>query len=204
MISVDMLSGKRELKIRIIKDPIKLLMLLLLCEKNIIRYCVLVISMIPLIGSISSLVVPLLYCVLLLVIIKQKKDFNVRYKEFAVPFFILFSVLVTAIVYPENTDYLFKSDTLINTLLPCLKYYIIGLIIVIDAENMELACKASCVAVVIETLFVVLYLMPRGRLESEDMNRAYQILPNVMICIYYALHSKKAFPIIVGFLGIFT
>ena len=78
---------ERKFNIHIDTDPRILLLLLAFCEKNIVRYFVLVISMIPGIGIMSVSIVPVSYIVLLFMYIR-KYGAHIYVREVSVVLFI--------------------------------------------------------------------------------------------------------------------
>ena len=188
--------------LRISSDPRLLLLLLAFCEKNIVRYFVLVVSMLPVLGWISNAIVPALY-ILLLFVYLETYGFHVSIKEISVILFIVISIAFTCIIYPENSRYIFNSNNFWNTIFPCLRYYIIGLIIIPDTKTLDSLGKVSCLAIIVESLFVVLYMIPKGLTAFDDMNRAYQILPNVLLALNYAFKNKSVMTWICSGIGLF-
>ena len=177
-------------KIRLETDPRILLPLLAFCEKNIIRYIVLVVSMIPIVNILSGFIVPCLYLLLLYTYVREY-GFHSSIKEVGVIVFISSAIFFSCLLYPINATYLLDSNNFWNTIFPCLRYYIVGLIAMPNKKTMDCIGKASCVAILVETLFVIMYMMPRGLMQSDDMSRAYQILPNILFSINYALNNKE-------------
>ena len=188
--------------IRINTDPRVLLILLAFCEKNIVRYFVLAVSMIPFVGRVSSLIIPLLYTILFLLYIK-KYGINLSISEIGVVVFAAFSILLSCLIYPENSKYILASNNLWNTIAPCFKFYVLGLLFIPNRYMMDLLGKASIFAIIVESLFVVLYMIPNGLVNADDMNRSYQILPNVLLALNYAFTHKKIAHWLLSLLGVF-
>lgn len=179
-------------------DARTLLVLLAFCEKNVVRYIVLAISMIPLIGQISTIIVPALYVILLAYYIVSEK---VRLNEDGLLFllFAVFSIVFSCVFYPENTSFIL--DMFWSTIFPCFKFFLIGLIVVADEDGMRALGRASCLAILVEVLFVFAYMMPQGLLVEEDMSRSYQLLPNTLLAFNYAMDRKKVLPWLFSLLG---
>lgn len=195
------LHDRGKLRIRIDSDPRLLLILLAFCEKNIVRYFVLVVSMLPVVGVMSSFIIPAAYIILLLMYFR-KYGAHVSISEACVVLFVTLAITFSCFIYPENAKYILDSNNFWNTIFPCLRYFIIGLILIPDKRTLDIIGKASCLAILVETLFVVAYMMPRGLMQSDDMSRAYQILPNVLFALNYAFSEKKPFPWICSIIGI--
>lgn len=180
--------------------PQILLILLAFCEKNIVRYAILVFSMLPGVGFLSEFILPTLY--ISLILLSVKSNAKVGLYEFAVPIFMVFAIVLSCIIYPQNEKYIIDSNNFWNTIFPCLRWYIVGLIIVPDRAAMDLLGKVSCMAVAVETAFLILYMIPNGLVVSDDMSRAYQLLPNIMLVFNYAFNSKKIFAWIFSLIGL--
>lgn len=175
------------LKITIEKDPRVLITLLVFCEKNIIRYFVLVVSMIPIVGVVSEFIIPIAY-ICLFGFYFRKYGASISPIELCVFFFTVLSLIFTCLFYPINAKYI--SSNFWGTIFPCFKFFLIGLIIIPDRKTMDLLGKVSCVAILLETVFLFAYMIPRGLLQSDDMNRSYQLLPNQLFVLNYAFNSK--------------
>lgn len=181
-------------------DSRDLLVLLAFCEKNIVRYVILVMSMIPILSDFSAYIVPSLYVILISqTVIKYPLKIGLR--EVGVIGFVVFSIFITCLLYPQNAKYIFESRNFWNIIFPCLKYFIVALVIIPDKRTMDLLGKISCLAVVIESLFVFLYMIPNEVIELEDMSRSYQLLPNVLFALNYAFNKSKLMPWMFGILG---
>lgn len=192
-------TKKLELKIR--RDPMNLLILLAVCEKNIVRYSLLVLTM--LLGTdVPSII--LLHATYIILIVQCFSQYHIKIqlKELCVFLFIVLAIVFSCLIYPDNTQYIFDSNNFWNTIFPCLRYFIVGLAFIADEDMMNLIGKASCWGIVIETLFVFLYLMPRGLMGTDDMSRSYQLLPNVLLALNYAFNQKKILRWITPIIGI--
>ncbi len=182
-------------------DPRTWLIILAFCEKNVVRYALHVMNMIPILNMFTDLVLPILYTVIIMMCIKKNISFSLP--ATFVLFFTVLAILVTIIVYPQNTKYLLNAEQLKSTILPCLQWFIIGLFIVPDKKTVDLIGKVSCLAIAVETLFIFLYMIPEAIMIDDDMSRAYQLLPQVMFAVNYAFNSKKILPWFFSVIGMF-
>lgn len=180
--------------------PQVLLILLAFCEKNIVRYALYAFSMIPVIGVLSDYLLASLYILLILMCINRRTSFG--FAELIVPTFVITAIAFTCIVYPENTQYIMDHNNFWNTIFPCLRWFIVGLIVIPDKELMALLGKASCIAIVLEVVYLLFYMIPNGLVSNDDMSRAYQLLPNIMIAFSYAINSKKIAVWIASIIGL--
>jgi hypothetical protein len=175
------------------RQPELLLSLLAICEKNIVRYVILAVSMLPVIGVVSKGILAILYTFLILSYIR-KHGARLTVEEAAVPVFIVLAILGTVLFYPQNSQYIFDPNNFWNTIFPCLRWYIVALVITPNKETMDALGVASIIGVLVETAFLFLYMIPAGLLKTDDMSRAYQLLPNVLLVINYAIEKKKILP----------
>ncbi len=180
--------------------PKILLGLLAFCEKNIVRYGLLVFSMLPKIGFLSKYILFVLYVALIFLCIARKTKIGVT--ELLVPLFMVSAILLTFVFYPQNTKFITNSNNFWNTIFPCLRWFIVGLIIIPDKYMIDLLGKASCLAIIVETAFLIFYMIPNGLVVSDDMSRAYQLLPNIMLAVNYAFNSKKATAVFFSVVGL--
>ena len=188
--------------IHIYSDPRALLALLAFCEHNIVRYFILAFSMIPFIGEIGPFIVPFVYCILLALYIR-KYGASLSLIEAFVFAFAFLSVFLSCLIYPENSKYILASDNLWYIIFPCFKFFLLGLIIIPDKKTLDLLGKASCLAVIVESLFVVFYMIPRGLVNSDDMSRSYQLLPNILLTLNYTFNHKRILSVLCSILGVF-
>lgn len=194
-----MMSGYSDTRIgtteRTVKAPLPyftpqtLLILLAFCEKNIVRYAILVFSMIPGIGFLSAYILPVLYIALILLCINGRVKMGLS--ELAVPLFVVMAIFLTCTIYPQNAQYIFEPNNFWNTIFPCLRWFIVGLVIIPDKFIMDLLGKVCCLAIVVEVVFLLFYMIPNNLIVLDDMNRAYQLLPQIMLAFNYAFNSKK-------------
>lgn len=166
-----------------------LLVLLAFCEKNLVRYVRLVISMFPVVGIVGDFILPTLYIGLIILCLKKKTKIGLP--ELIVPTFIVLAIVLTCAIYPQNTQYIIDSNNFWNTIFPCLRWFIVGLAMIPDEKIMDLLGISSCLAILVETAFLLLYMIPNNLVVSDDMSRAYQLLPNIMLAFNYAFNKKK-------------
>lgn len=194
-------ANEMTLKVKKNTLPQVLLILLAFCEKNIVRYAIYALSMIPLIGSISKYILAFIYVFLILMCIN--KNTRIGLSELFVPFFVIMAIVFTCVVYPQNTQYIMDYNNFWNTIFPCLRWFIVGLIVIPDKEIMILLGKVSCAAIALETVYLLFYMIPNGLVLNDDMSRAYQLLPNIMLVFTYAFNSKKIVAWIFSIVGLF-
>lgn len=181
--------------------PQILLVLLAFSEKNIVRYAIFALSMMPVIGFLSDYILAFMYIFLILMCIN--KWTRVGLPELLVPFFVITAIIFTCIIYPQNKQYIMDYNNFWNTIFPCLRWFIVGLIVIPNEKIMILLGKVSCIAIALETAYLLFYMVPNGLVSNDDMSRAYQLLPNIMITFTYAFNSKKIVAWIASFIGLF-
>lgn len=182
-------------------NPRLLLLLLAFSEKNIVRYFVLLVSMIPIVGDFSRFIVPLLYVVLLFLYLK-KYGSHLSLKEASILLFVAFSIAFSCVFYPDNASYILDSNNFWNTIFPCFKFFLLGLIIIPDKKTMDALGVLSLLAIVVESAFVLFYMIPNGLVNMDDMGRSYQILPNLLLAFNYTINHKRPFSILCSLIGL--
>lgn len=185
--AMDAMSNSKQ---RYLRDPRVLLVLLAFTEKNILRYAVYAISMIPVVGLIGNLIIPTMYIFLILLYCK-KYGAKTSISSFLFLIFIFLSIFGTCIFYPQNVQYIFEPNNFWYTIFPCLRYFIVALVLIADDDMMDLLGKVSEWGILIEAAYVLLYMVPRGLMTDDEMSRAYQLLPNVLFCLIYLYNNKK-------------
>lgn len=193
------MTQNKKIRIKLPTDPRLWLAIVAFCEKNIIRYIVLVMSMLPALSYLSGFVVPLLYIITIFACIRKVNKISLSGTGVLV--FMLGAFIWTWAFFPANTEYIFDENNFWNSIFPCLRWYIVALLFVPTEKNMKILGKVSCVSVFVEILFVVAYMMPNGLLEADDMSRAYQLLPNILLVFNYAFNDKKFLPWLFSALG---
>lgn len=178
-----------------------MLLFLAICEKNIVRYFFLLFSMIPIIGGIADFVLHFIYLILIFHC-WHKRAF--RLSNVPAMLFLILSILaigISAIVYPINSTFIFEKNNFWNTIFPCFKYFLIGLVLNWNEDSLKLSAILSCIGLLLETLYLFFYMIPNGLLSTDDMSRAYQILPNILIIICWAFNKKNIVMWLFVFLG---
>ena len=183
-------------------NPGLALTFLCICEKSIVRYFLLAFSYIPIVGNFSSFLLPAAYIVLFIIYVFTKSP-KVRFLEFVVPLFLVMSIILALIFYRENDKYIFDINIINGWILPCFKFYFVAVVLTADKKTVEICSVASCVGILVEAAFVLFYMIPRGLLDTDEMSRAYNILPNVLLVLFYALYSKRVFAWVSLFVGVF-
>ena len=180
--------------------PQVLLILLAFCEKNIVRYAIYALSMLPGIGFLSDYILAFLYVLLILMCINGNT--KVGLSELFVPMFVIMAIVFTCVLYPQNAQYIMDPNRFWNTIFPCLRWFIVGLVIIPDKALMTLLGKATCIAIALETAYLLFYMVPNGLISNDDMSRAYQLLPHIMVAFAYAFNSKKIVPWTASIIGL--
>ena len=190
------------LQLTVSKDPRTWLILLAICEKNIVRYFLLIISTsIPVIGQQLSLVILHSAYLLLIAQLFLQRKIGITARELLVMSFVTSAIIFSTMLYPTNARYIFNPNNFWETLFPCVRFFIVGMAFTADKKTMDMVGKASCYAIVVEALFVTLYMMPRGLMGTDDMSRSYQLLPNVLLAINYAISKKSIISSAISALG---
>lgn len=182
-------------------DPRTWLMLLAITEKNIFRYIILILNMATGLAWMGNFVLHLSYIILIMLCLKR--GCRLRLGDILIMLFVLFAILVTWAIYPDNIEkYMFGQQQFWATVFPLFRYFIVGLFLIPNDETLSLMGKVSCVAIFVESLFVYFILRGSELQSNDDMSRAYFILLNVMLTINYAFDKKTIVGIVFSVVGL--
>ena len=177
------------------------LMLLAITEKSLFRYLMLVLNMATGISGIGVLVLHLSYIILIALCLRQGSRF--RFSDIAIMTFVVIAIVMTWIIYPANIEkYMFGEGQFWPVVFPLFRYFIVGLFLIPNEETVDLIGKVSCLAVLVESLFVYYILRGSDLQSDDDMSRAYFILLNVLLVINYAFDKKNLVAIVFSVIGI--
>lgn len=183
------------------RDPRTWLMLLAITEKNIFRYIMLVLSMVSGIEGIGEVVLHSAYVVLILLCIK--KGSHLRGWDIGIMMFVALSIVVTWILYPDNIEkYMFGKGQFWPVVFPLFRYFIVGLFLIPNDETVSLMGKVSCLAILVESVFVFFFLRGSDLQVNDDMSRSYFILLSVLLVLNYAFDKKTITGIVFSILGL--
>lgn len=172
----------------LLHDPRTWLILLAFCEKNIVRYVLLILTMVTGTPEISEGILAIAYIALIWACLRRGSKFHLG--DFALLSFVVLSIAFTCLLYPENKKFIFDENNFWNSIFPCLRFFIVGLFIIPDRKLIEFVGVVSCFSVLVEIVFLFAYLQPRGLVESDDMSRSYQILLNVLFVLNSAFNKR--------------
>lgn len=182
-------------------DPRTWLMLLAITEKNIFRYLMLALNMATGIPGIGDFVLHLSYIVLIVLCLQRGSRF--RSGDIAIMAFVVFAIVMTWIIYPINIEeYMFGKGQFWPVVFPLFRYFIVGLFFIPNKETVDLMGKVSCLAVLVESLFVYYILRGSDLQSNDDMSRAYFILLNILLVINYAFDKRNLVAIVFSVIGI--
>jgi len=182
-------------------DPRTWLVLLAVTERSIFRYMMLALTMVTGIEGIGVFVMHVAYVVLIAMCMKRGSKF--RFGDVLILLFVVLSILLTWLIYPDNIEkYMFGEGQFWPTVFPLFRFFIVGLFLIPREETVDLMGKVSCLAVIAETMFVLLILRGSDQQNTDDMSRAYFALMNVLFAINYAFDRKKLFGIACAAIGI--
>ena len=170
-------------------DPRTWLFLLAITEKSLFRYVLLVLDIATGTELIRDIVLHTTY----IIIIAQclRKGCKFRVSDIGIMVFVILAIFLTWLIYPDNIEkYMFGEQQFWATVFPLFRFFIVGLFIIPKAETLDLMGKVSCIAILVETLFVIFYLRGSDLQNHDDMSRAYFMLLNVMLVINYAFDKR--------------
>lgn len=198
---MESINSQKKIKYGRIKiDSLDLLLLLAICEKNIVRYVLYVFRLIPGLPNLNTIILHTIYILLFFIsFYKQKIKLNKNSVVFL--FLAISNVLFSAIIYPENSIYIFNSNNFWEMIFPCLRYFLIGYAVCITKERSDVIAKASCIGIIIEAIYAFTFMRSNELLATDDMSRSYQLLFNVLFVLNYTLSKKKIIPFICSIIG---
>ena len=183
-------------------DPRTWLFLLAVTEKSLFRYFMLVVNRVTGIEDAGFFVMHVAYIILIAMCMKKRSHF--RGGDIMIMLFVILSIIFTWIIYPDNIEkYMLGEGQLWPTVFPLFRYFIVGLFLIPNEETVDLMGKVSCVAILIESLFIYFILSGSEMQNDDDMSRAYFLLLSVLFAINYAYDKRTIVGITFSVLGFF-
>ena len=194
-------SPKRAInkKLTQLMNPEVLLLLIAFCDRSIFNFFVLAVSRTPVIGFFGGAIRPIVYGSLFLLIIAKRKV-TIGKQEIGIAFFLMMTFFITFIFYPENIPFI--QERFPPIILKALLFFVLGLIVTINKDKMNLLGEVSCLALLVNILYLA-YAMGTDSLKDDNMSIAYDVLPNVLFILNYAFNKKKLIPWLFAALSIF-
>lgn len=164
-----------------------ILLALIWMRYTVVSYVLQVISMLPFVGVISSLVYPAMVILLTIIILPWMLK---RVKVETIIFYMVavIIILLSAILFPENSDVIAeKMPRMLTAVLPMV---FIG--VCYDHEkHKDFLFWASLVGVITMFAYQIYQLAQGEELMEDSMDAAYKTLPSIMFLIYSAFDKKK-------------
>ena len=163
------------------------LLALIWCRYTVVTYVLQVISMLPIVGVVSSMVFPAVVILLILTILPWMiKQIRIE----AIIFYLAATatILLSMVLFPENGDACVKRlPGILTTILPMV---FIG--VCYDHERHKGMLFWASLLGVVTMLGYQIYKLGQGEELLEDsMDAAYKTLPSIMFLIYTAFEKKK-------------
>lgn len=182
-------------------DPRTWLFLLAITEKSLFRYFLLVLDVATGTELIRDIVLHTVYIIVIALCLK--KGSRLHGSDIFIMLFVIFAIILTWLIYPNNIEkYMFGEEQFWATVFPLFRFFIVGLFLIPNKENLELMGKVSCIAILVEAFFVLYYLRGTDLQNDDDMSRAYFMLLNVLLVINYAFDRKTLVGIVMSVVGI--
>ena len=182
-------------------DPRTWLLLLAITEKNIFRYFMLVLNFATGMEEVGIFVLHASYIILIALCLKRGSRF--KGNDWLIMALVVMAILITWITYPANIEqYMFGEEQFWATVFPLFRYFIVGLFLIPNKETLDLIGKVSCIAILVESMFVYFVLVGSDMQKNDDMSRAYFILLNVLLAVNYAIKKRTLFGIVCSVIGI--
>ena len=150
-------------------------------------YILQIISMLPLIGVLSTMVYPAIVTLLVIIILPWMIK---RIKVESIIFYLIAAIIIlsSAILFPENGDVIVeKIPRIMMVILPMV---FIG--VCYDHEkHKNFLFWASLIGTATMFAYQIYQLSKGEELMEDNMDAAYKTLPSIMFLIYYAFQKKK-------------
>ena len=181
-------------------DPRTWLFLLAITEKSLFRYVLLILDIVTGIEAIREIVIHITYITVIILCIN--KGSRLRGADIFILLSVIFAIIFTWLIYPDNIEkYMFGEKQFWATVVPLFRFFIVGLFIIPKEETLDLMGKVSCIAVLVETFFVMYFLRESDLQNQDDMSRAYFMLLNVLLVINYAFDRRTLIGIAISIVG---
>lgn len=183
------------------RDPRTWLFLLVITEKSLFRYVLMILDRLTGTEAIREVALHTVYIVVIALCLK--KGSKVHGGDIFIMLFVVLAIIITWLIYPNNIEmYMFGKDQFWPTVFPSFRFFIAGLFLIPNKENLELMGKVSCLAILVETAFVLFVLRGSDLQNSDDMSRAYFMLLNVLLVINFAFDKKTLISLAISLVGI--
>lgn len=182
-----------------------LLIGVMLCHYTLFDYFAVIVGKLPVVSIFKPLFFPILYLGLILLSWNSTRFKWIRVTDIGIVIFLSISILFTIVFHPQNSQYIVED--LWTDILPCIPFFILGLCIELDEDTYKVVSLLSCLAILVNTLYVV-YFLGGGRTlggshgEDYSMYWSYLLLPNTLIAMDYFFESKKIVPAICSVIGV--
>ena len=180
------------------------LFIIVFCQETLFIYPVAILSHLGAFPDLRYVIFPLTYAILVILAIRGRDVTRyIRFSDFCLIVFFAFYVIISYRLDYKQTQAI--SEALFPEILPCIPFLLFGLCIKIDSLSMDTLGKWCCLAVVVTSVYRLMYQVPEIQWEKNyNMGAAYSLLPNIMVLIDYLFRSKrKIIPLICTVVGLF-
>lgn len=179
-----------------------LLMILALCQNTIFIFPVIFISRLPIIGPLADFIFPVVYTILVCMSYTNERVRNIRFTDFLIVAFFFLFFIVSILRNPACEKYILDAWGV--DIFPAIPFFFLGLCFRPDEITMKCLGNWCSFAVIFLSFYLLVIGNAEGQLaEAYDMGASYRLLATTLICINFAMSSKKLFPIIASFVGVF-
>ena len=175
-----------------------LLMILALCQNTIFIFPVIFISRLPIIGPLADFIFPVVYTILVCMSYTNERVRNIRFTDFLIVAFFFLFFIVSILRNPACEKYILDAWGV--DIFPAIPFFFLGLCFRPDEITMKCLGNWCSFAVIFLSFYLLVIGNAEGQLaEAYDMGASYRLLATTLICINFAMSSKKLFPIIASF-----
>lgn len=181
------------------------LLIIAICQETLFIYPVAIISHLSsVLSGIRYVIFPITYLILTIIALQKPEATRyIRVSDFLLIAFFSLYVFFSLGLNPKQTEAVL--EILRPIFLPCIPFLFLGLCVKIDSVSMDALGKWSCCAIIITSVYRILYQAPDVDWEyNYNMGAAYALLPNILIAIDYLFRTKKKLiPIVCSVVGVF-
>lgn len=178
-----------------------LLLAFIVCKGTLVVYTTAFLRKLSFFNIIAPFFAPTLLLLLSILAYKKSMCRYLRARDLLIIAFVIMSILLTMIFYPENEQYFWENFE--QYIIYCIPAFLIGLLSVEYDENMfKVISIVSCVSL-IASFFLLFYYKNIGiTLSGDELGQSYAVLPSSLFIISYFCYKKSKIYFTFSIIGI--
>lgn len=173
------------------RTPIYFLIAVLWCNDYLLQYVRIVIARLPIIGSMSTYLIPSIYTIAILLALPSLKAYS---SDVVFVISVLMVYVISPVVHPEtHLIWINQASTFLLTVLP---FYFLGNCL-ISYIRMERLLKYLYILSIATIMAKILYFFAYDYVRSDEwtgageMDQAYKLLPHICLVCYYVIKKPS-------------